>query len=651
MDDNHNLNQLTEAARPRKRQRGNGTSNSDIPLHPDLQQHASQPAHTTANMPQQQDYQQVMQQRPMQNDYPPDMRQQQQSDATDYPRRRAMIACEICRGRKTRCDGAKPKCRLCTELGAECVYREPGQKLDAGDKLILEHLQRIEGLLQNTHHGSHTNGHSARAYPPDGLSDSPPIDPTMHRYTITAGRQDGTGVPDDQSYQSGKPGTSTLFVELTQNPSFRQLIQTPLSTLAGLASESKRPKLSFLDRSDLDLNDITSHVDAYFQILHPYHAIINPETWQAVYATASLNGFAKGLETSTVLLIAALGWAAVTGNKLYAAKLEDTLGYQLFAQAWNSLPEMAASTGASAVQCLFFGSAFLLAVFRPLESWYTLNLAASKLQTELSLRDELAPAELETLKRLYWNVEQLRTDVASALHLQPSTEGISHQTVGLPSGYSRDIELGMENGLSFLSPLIGLQRLSQRVQNSRIRPAVVVDGLLPLAQGYNQQLNLWYEHLPDSTRFQQDAPTTSIVQSELRHGFFACRAQILRPVVLEVMQDESLLLDHVTREYCKQSLEASVRQIENPALLYTGHLRCSWKHANDMAAETLFVMGATLSPGLAALLPPAEDMNRTIAHVITTLEEVATISPSLGVKVAVLRSADSERKQFVARQQ
>ncbi|KAK9435269.1 C6 finger domain protein [Metarhizium brunneum] len=71
------------------------------------------------------------------------------SDCTvDYPRRRATIACEVCRSRKSRCDGSKPKCKLCAELGAECVYREPGVKLDAGDKLILEQLNRIENLLQ-----------------------------------------------------------------------------------------------------------------------------------------------------------------------------------------------------------------------------------------------------------------------------------------------------------------------------------------------------------------------------------------------------------------------------------------------------------------------------------------------------------------------
>lgn len=70
-----------------------------------------------------------------------------------------------------------------------------------------------------------------------------------------------------------------------------------------------------------------------------------------------------------------------------------------------------------------------------------------------------------------------------------------------------------------------------------------------------------------------------------------------------------------------------------------------------MAAETLFVMGALLSPGLAALLPSTDDMDRIIAHVIAALEGIAMISPCLEVKVAALRLAEGERKQFMTRQQ
>lgn len=83
---------------------------------------------------------------------------QNAGDPLDYPRRRATIACEVCRSRKSRCDGARPKCKLCTELSADCVYREPGIKLDAGDKLILERLAHIEGLLQSNLLQSPTSG-------------------------------------------------------------------------------------------------------------------------------------------------------------------------------------------------------------------------------------------------------------------------------------------------------------------------------------------------------------------------------------------------------------------------------------------------------------------------------------------------------------
>lgn len=47
------------------------------------------------------------------------------SDSHNYPRKRASIACEICRVRKTRCDGAKPSCVSCVKLGVACSYAKP----------------------------------------------------------------------------------------------------------------------------------------------------------------------------------------------------------------------------------------------------------------------------------------------------------------------------------------------------------------------------------------------------------------------------------------------------------------------------------------------------------------------------------------------
>lgn len=42
-----------------------------------------------------------------------------------YKRRRIALACTSCRNRKSRCNGAKPSCSLCVELGFECIYQQP----------------------------------------------------------------------------------------------------------------------------------------------------------------------------------------------------------------------------------------------------------------------------------------------------------------------------------------------------------------------------------------------------------------------------------------------------------------------------------------------------------------------------------------------
>lgn len=51
--------------------------------------------------------------------------QEQATPPPSYKRRRIALACTSCRNRKSRCNGAKPSCSLCVELGFECVYQQP----------------------------------------------------------------------------------------------------------------------------------------------------------------------------------------------------------------------------------------------------------------------------------------------------------------------------------------------------------------------------------------------------------------------------------------------------------------------------------------------------------------------------------------------
>lgn len=54
--------------------------------------------------------------------------------ATQHPPRNAdvpkpkRLACMICRKRKLRCDGSRPRCSTCTRLGHDCAYDEVRRK-------------------------------------------------------------------------------------------------------------------------------------------------------------------------------------------------------------------------------------------------------------------------------------------------------------------------------------------------------------------------------------------------------------------------------------------------------------------------------------------------------------------------------------------
>ncbi|CAK7219252.1 hypothetical protein SCUCBS95973_003756 [Sporothrix curviconia] len=73
--------------------------------------------------------------------------QSPQSTASAPPnkRRRVALACGNCRHRKSRCDGRRPRCSLCIELGCACVYEQAGvaNNLTVGRS----YLERLEQRL------------------------------------------------------------------------------------------------------------------------------------------------------------------------------------------------------------------------------------------------------------------------------------------------------------------------------------------------------------------------------------------------------------------------------------------------------------------------------------------------------------------------
>ncbi|RPB00496.1 hypothetical protein L873DRAFT_1679801 [Choiromyces venosus 120613-1] len=85
--------------------------------------------------------------------------------AANYPRKRAVSACLVCRGRKTKCDNQRPQCGFCKQTGAECVYEaEKLATFDAASLAILDKLSKIEAMLDSDRSSSNQQ-HTPTSHP------------------------------------------------------------------------------------------------------------------------------------------------------------------------------------------------------------------------------------------------------------------------------------------------------------------------------------------------------------------------------------------------------------------------------------------------------------------------------------------------------
>ncbi|KAL4899072.1 fungal-specific transcription factor domain-containing protein [Aspergillus multicolor] len=63
-------------------------------------------------------------------------------------RQRVSLACEECRAKRTRCDGAQPACGSCTKKGTSCEYKHEENKRKPPSKRYVESLQAHIALLE-----------------------------------------------------------------------------------------------------------------------------------------------------------------------------------------------------------------------------------------------------------------------------------------------------------------------------------------------------------------------------------------------------------------------------------------------------------------------------------------------------------------------
>ncbi|KAJ5918999.1 hypothetical protein N7466_009942 [Penicillium verhagenii] len=606
------------------------------------------------------------------------------SEATDYPRRRATIA--ICRLRKTRCNGARPRCQLCTDLDAECTYREPGIKLDMGDKLILEHLVRIEGLLHANlptsgpqsilSSSSPTTSHDNNAGNDDTLTQ---IANRAPAWKMSAGLASWVNPPSGISISTMPRVHTTPGLHLLQWPLVRDLVSKPYDPQSLLQLEMAREPLKMTPNSGYDLENVSIYVRAFFEHANVWYACVSPYSWNRFYRSALIQGFREGPVSCLVMLVLALGCASREGSMALVPPDHEPPGLSYFATAWNLLPSVMMHNSVMAVQCMVLASAYLFYLVRPLEAWNLLSTGSMKLQLLLGDSTRVPAQWREISKRLFWNSLLYESDLLAELDLPHSGIVNFEEFVDLPGGFEEEEEDGEDeeevvesrnpdgddhhpnrrptvrhtgdppgrDELWYFLAEIALRRLLNRVSHliyQKDHPHTLVS-LGPIVSELDFQLSQWHDSLPQTVKFPlTHIPLSNPVQTVLRLRYNACRTIIYRPYILAVFQNEQAGVDPNVRECCRRCLDATMRQLEHITSHREGHLPYLWQGALSMVSQTLLIMGATMSPTLSILLPAPPRVDAIISNVIAEVDRYKHLAPSLELSAEIIRDAERRRQ-------
>lgn len=325
---------------------------------------------------------------------------------------------------------------MCSELNAECIYREPGIKLDAGDKLILEQLGEIKALLQSGFANATIHSTSAIATP--GVSTGTPVPihvvpqssaPVGFATTIDSpvpmistgpdeqqprprrnSAAPGSGLPNANGFgswfaptaQSTMPKNHTTpALNLLHWPKIRDLVSQRWDPAILVNLETHREPLFFTHPRTLDFTNATIYAEAYFKRVNVWYACVNPSSWNRYYHKAQSQGFREGAESCMALLVLALGCASTTGSISQLPKNTELPGYAYFLAAWAIMPSLLVRSDILAAQCQILAAAYLFYAVRPLEAWNVLASTSMKLQ--LLLNGTMPAGAKQLSERVFWN--------------------------------------------------------------------------------------------------------------------------------------------------------------------------------------------------------------------------------------------------------
>ncbi|OJJ44491.1 hypothetical protein ASPZODRAFT_135305 [Penicilliopsis zonata CBS 506.65] len=456
-------------------------------------------------------------------------RQPPSASANEYPRKRAAIACELCRLRKTRCDNVRPTCSLCRQAGAVCKYTTASDATpvtyEPQPSALLERLNYAISLLER----------------PSNRSPSPTANPA------TTGE---LGVPRDAIFAEcmlswsvlqgfGSANSSSLLWSGCCVPEVEKKNTGMNTPSTGVPSEAEI-------LPSINPHDFVALVQRYLSLVHVKNPILDIDRLQQTTRRVVEEGCAWDGGTALVLLACALAVLVTELEDTHNAEDNWTMSgrdlpsdretadvYYMEARKRLGLLDLSLE----AAQCQFLCGIYEMCRLRVVEAWSHYQQAAMVTQMLLLQRMHRAelPIEPKPLERLYYSC--LRTHNHFQIQAPLPLNTLSYITLPNPfpsppldfgldaemlppywmveGGDSAAFRLRNVRGWFYYLAEISALRTSTRIIRTLYSHEETwwLDHIVEVVQQvriFEEEANSWFDHLPATVRWAADAPRTEL---------------------------------------------------------------------------------------------------------------------------------------------
>ncbi|KAI1831038.1 transcriptional regulator family: Fungal Specific TF [Penicillium roqueforti] len=550
-------------------------------------------------------------------------------------RKRASLACNYCRRRKRRCNGAIPSCSLCEDSGIDCVYNEADTARPRGETSSSEFFRRLDAIE-------------------NFLWSHPRLPQTPQTGETRSG--DFTLPPSSENERADFSHPSTMLISSPSRPN-----PADISQLISTITASQLPILNEASTYPL--------VEAYFKHVHVEMPILDKDQFLGLYDHHIRAGLSVDCDSALCLAVLALGSAALEQVDPIKSKSPYWVpGADFISPALQILMNeylLSFCPTITLPQSLILISKYFGFLLRPLQSWKLVHMASTSIQY-LNSRSQ-ASADNHDLKSsiilLSWAAFDTECDLIAEHHLPRS--GIEHviDLTPFPTFANNDAkethvflaELSIRRllnrvhhtmyGSDWTRRSLGLQPVSSDSPSYDFQS---LSAILNVSQELARQLDNWFDLLPRTIKPDMNDPSRCTgLQLNMLHRFHSAKDIITRPFLLCAIDSspENDVPPMVLKQCessianCRTYLDASTRRLVGPSF-------CAEIIIHTMFSSILLLTLGSVCPALAHLVPDIDTLQKNTIETIerfavegSLMQEIHGIIVLLHSKTRVLRRA------------